>query len=253
MNLIKVILVSFAFLIAFNLCNIVSAENIITEEGYILSEDNIDTAYQIKKMISVQNTGLREECIIKNNRDIKKLIGKHKGNAAIFISYQSPKGDRNLLMSDAIIVKILDAKEIEKRSKKAEKPPVLKKKSKLDPEPVLIKYKDVKFPYKILGILQVRSNVSARTLSQQAMDYKLAEQASRSDAIAVLFVTYLRAGSDVSGASGIMVRGYDTWEEVEALKIQEAKIARHREEVKKAKEAAEAAEAEESKEETTNQ
>ena len=208
-----------------------------TVDGYYLTEDDIDTAYVIEELISVQNNGTREECVIKNNQDIAKLVGKKKGNAAVFVTHRDTKGDRNLLMTDAIIVKYLKPEDIAKRAKKAEKPPEFKKESKFDPEPIMIEYKDVKFPYKVLGILNVRSDISARNLSQQAMDYKLIENAARSKANAVLFVNYLRAGSDVSGASGIMVKAYDTWEKVEDIKRQDAKIAKLREEAQKQREA----------------
>ena len=208
-----------------------------TVEGYYLTEDDVDTAYQIEEVVSVQNTGTREECVIKNNEDIAKLIGKKKGNAAVYVTHRSTKGDRNLLMTDAVIVKYLSPEEIAKRAKKAKEPPEFKKESKFDPEPILIEYKDVKFPYKVLGVLNVRSDVTATNLSQQAMDYKLIESAARSDANAVLYVNYLRAGSDVSGASGVMVKAYDTWDKVEDIKRQDAKIAKLREEAKKQKEA----------------
>lgn len=230
------VLVLFIFALIFTL-PILSVAEEWTVDGHLLTETDIDTAYVIKKMVSVQNTGTRDECIQKNNEDISKLINKNKGDAAIFVTHRDTKGDRNLLMTDAIIVAYLSPEEIVKRAKKAKKPPEFKKESKFDPEPILIEYKDVKFPYQVFGILSVRSDVAARNLSQQAMDYKLIESGARAGANAVLFVTYLRAGADVSGASGIMVKAYDTWEEVEDIKRQDVKIAKQRMEAQRKKEA----------------
>ena len=230
------LLVLFFFAMLFTLPSLAMAEE-WTVDGHQLTESDIDTAYVIKKLVSVQNTGTRDECVEKNNKDISKLIKKNKGNAAIFVTHRDTKGDRNLLMTDAIVVQFLSPEKIEKRAKKAKKPPEFKKESKFDPEPILIEYKDVKFPYQVYGILSVRSDVTSRNLSQQAMDYKLIESGARYHANAVLFVTYLRAGSDVSGASGIMVKAYDTWDEVEDIKRQDVKIAKQREEARKQKDA----------------
>ncbi len=212
-------------------------------QGYTMAENDIDTAYKIKKLVSVQNKGSREEAERENLEDIANLIEKNDGNAAIFVTHMRPRGNPDLVMTDAVVVRYLNAEEIKKRAEKAKEPPVLKKESPLDPEPVLIEYDDVKFPYKVLGILNVRPDVTARNLSQQAMDYKLAESAAREDATAVIFVDYLRAGSDVSGATGVMVKGYDTWETVEEIKKKEAEIMRQR--MKRAQEEAEKKAAEE--------
>jgi hypothetical protein len=208
-------------------------------DGYVVTEADVDTAIEIRKLVSVQNNGTREENVTENTADIVKLIKKNKGNAAVFVTHRDSRATPDILITDAVIVRYLEPKEIEKRNSKAKKPPVLKKDSPLDPEPVLIKYKDVKFPYKIIGLLNVRSGVNDQNLSQQAMDYKMAEASSRLNATACLFVNYLRAGVDVSGASGIMVRAYDTWDEVEAIRKKDLEIEFKRKEIKAAQEKAE--------------
>jgi len=199
-----------------------------TREGYLLTEADVDTAYEIMKLVSVQNSGTRDENQRENMEDIFKLIGKNKGNAAVYITNRDSRATPDLLITDAVIVRYLSPEEIEKRNKSAQPPPVLKKESPLDPEPIVIEKKDVKFPYKIVGLLNLRADITARNLSKQSMDYKMAEEAARNRASAVLFVNYLQAGSDYSGAAGIMVKAYDTWEAAEAAKRQEVKMERDR-------------------------
>jgi uncharacterized protein YbjQ (UPF0145 family) len=198
-----------------------------------LTEDDIDTAYQIEKLLSVRNSGTPEEAKRENLDDLAKIASKMDCDAVIFITNTSSRDDPDALITNGVAVKYMTPKEIEKRNSKAEEPPVLKKESPLDPEPVLIKYKDVKFPYKILGILELHTSPTEDNFSSQAMDFRLADAAARNRADAVIHVTYARAGSDVTGALGIMVKSYPDWQTVESIKAKDVEMMKAREEALK--------------------
>ncbi|MBD3382856.1 MAG: hypothetical protein GF404_11755 [candidate division Zixibacteria bacterium] len=180
---------------------------------------DVDTAYKIIKMQTLRNSAVGEEAEIDNENDIRSIVEGLDGDAAIFVDhYETAAGE---LYTDAIVVEYLNAEEIKKRSEEAKKPPEFKKEHPLDPEPVLIEYGDVDFPYKVLGVINYRAQAHDDLESSQDMDYKLKEVAGGEDANAVLYVQYMRSGSQVSSASGIMVEAMETWEEVEEEKKKE--------------------------------
>lgn len=217
-----------------------------------LTTEEIDTAYQIEKLLSAKNTGTHDEALSENESDLAKMASKFGCDAVIFITNTTSADNPDQLVTNGIAVKYLTPKEIEKRNDKAEEPPVLKKESPLDPEPVLIKYKDVKFPYKILGILEIHTSPTENNFSSQAMDFRLADDASRNRADAVVFVTYDRAGSDVTGARGIMVKSYKSWQTVEDIKAKEVEMINARQEALKKQEEEKKLKEQESAKESTN-
>jgi len=181
-------------------------------EEIILSKADIDTSYKILKLETLKDLGTAKEVAKENEEELRKITSKLEGDAAIFIRHWPDPAKVDVHNTDAIIIKYLNAKEIEKRSKKAKEPPVLKKEHPLDPEPVLIENEDVDFPYSILGVLNLRPTFLASN-SAQAMDNLLREEASKYyNADGVIFVEYLRSGSDVLGALGIMIKFMESWD-----------------------------------------
>jgi uncharacterized protein YbjQ (UPF0145 family) len=233
MSPIRIKLVFFAFLLMIVMsaypARLAGAED-TTVGGILLSEGEIDTSYQIKKLITARNTGLAEETQRENYDDLSKIAAKLKCDAVIFITNASPRNDPDAMVSNGIAVQYLSPQEAEKRAQKAKKPPVLKKESKLDPEPVTIEYKDVKFPYRILGILDLRTPMDETNYSAQAMNYRMADVATREGADGVIFIDYIRSGNDVSGGLGIMIKSYDTWDLANADRKKDFEIKKIREE-----------------------
>ncbi|HDS00549.1 MAG TPA: hypothetical protein ENO22_02500 [candidate division Zixibacteria bacterium] len=189
-----------------------------------LTENDVDTAYEIVKLLSVKNTGTPKECRRENLEDLSKIASKMDAHAVVYITHNTPAGEKDALITNGVAVKYLSPKEIEKRNKKAKKPPKLEKESPLDPEPLLIEYKDVDFPYKILGILEIHTGPAETNFSSQAMDFRLIDDASRYGADGLIWVDYQRVGSDVTAALGIMIKAYNDWETVEKIKAKEVEM-----------------------------
>jgi hypothetical protein len=186
-------------------------------EDVILTTMDVDTAYKIEKLVNLKNSGTIKIGKEKNLDELRKTVSKLKSDAAIYISHWNDPTKVDVLYSDAVIVKYLSAKEIEKRNKKAKKPPVLEKEHPLDPEPVLIKQKDVDFPYRIMGVLNLKPTFFASN-SAQAMDDLLREEASKYyNADGVIFVKYERSGTNVLGVTGIMIKFMESWDEVKVI------------------------------------
>jgi uncharacterized protein YbjQ (UPF0145 family) len=225
-----------ALLVLFVLPSMLLAGDKREPEQIWLSEDEVDTAYQIEKLITVNNTGTRAEAEKENRNDLAKIASKMGCDAVIFITDNTTAENPDKLISNGIAVKYLSPEQVEKRNKKAEEPPVLKKENPLDPEPVLIKYKDVKFPYKVIGILEIHTSPTENNFSSQAMDFRLGEDAARNRADAVIFVTYSRGGSNVTQAVGIMVKSYPDWRTVEDIKAKEVEMTKARQEALKKQE-----------------
>jgi hypothetical protein len=186
-------------------------------DDVILTTMDVDTAYQIERLVSLQNSGTPEIGKERNLDELRKTVSKLKCDAAIYISHWNDPTKVDVLYSDAVIVKYLSAKEIEKRNKSGKKPPVLKKEHPLDPEPVLIAQKDVDFPYRIMGVLNLKPTFFASN-SAQAMDDLLREEASKYyNADGVIYVKYERSGTEVTGATGIMIKFMNSWDEVKVV------------------------------------
>lgn len=182
-------------------------------EEIIITTGDVDTTYQIEKLITLKNEGTPQTGKVKNEDELRKLTSKLKADAAIYIHHWTDPSKVDVLNTDAVIIKYLNAKEVEKRNKNTKKPPVLKKEHPLDPEPVLIEHEDVDFPYKIMGVLNLRPTFFASN-SAQAMDDLLREESSKYyNADGVIFVEYLRSGTDVLGALGIMIKFMNSWDE----------------------------------------
>lgn len=182
-------------------------------EEVVITMTDVDTTYQVEKLVTLKNVGSPQTGKVKNEEELRKLTSKLKCDAAIYVHHWKDPAKADVLNTDAVIVKYLSAKEVEKRNKKAKKPPVLKKEHPLDPEPVLIKHEDVDFPYRIMGVLNLRPTFFASN-SAQAMDDLLREESSKYyNADGVIFVEYMRSGTDVLGALGIMIKFMDSWNE----------------------------------------
>ncbi|MBD3218174.1 MAG: hypothetical protein GF310_07850 [candidate division Zixibacteria bacterium] len=248
------ILSIFAFIALMALPSILTAEEFEEREPeeIWLTEEDVDTAYEIVKLLSVKNTGTPEENREENLEDLSKIASKMDAHAVVYITHNTPAGEKDALITNGVAVKYLTPKEIEKRNKKAKKPPKLEKESPLDPEPILIEYKDVDFPYKILGILEIHTGPTENNFSSQAMDFRMIDDASRYGADGLIWVNYQRAGSEVTAGLGIMIKAFDSWETVEEVKAKDVEMMKARqkamEEAAKEKEAKEEAEPSESAE-----
>jgi hypothetical protein len=173
-----------------------------------LTEDDIDRPYEIKEVVSFKiKRQLAQESALEARDRLKKTAADKGCDAVIFVDHYVER-DPTELYTNAILVQSLDSAEVAEREANYGKPEEVAEKVK-DHE-IILEQGDIDYPYTIRSVADVVVGDSDEP-TMRNVDGQLMDLARKNRGHAVIFIQYDRAGTEVNGAKGIIVRFPRRW------------------------------------------
>jgi len=180
----------------------------IKADSVELTGADIDRPYKIKEVVSFKiKRRLAEELALEAQDRLRKAAADKGCDAVIFVDHYTER-DPTELYTNAILVQSLDSTEAAERQKNYESAD--KVKEQVDKKEIILEQGDMNCPYKIKWIADVIvGDGDASTM--RTVDGQLIDVANKHSGHAVIFIQYERAGTEVNGAKGIVVRFSRRW------------------------------------------
>jgi len=180
----------------------------IEPDSVELTDGDIDRPYEIKEIISFKiKRKMAEESAVEARERLKKIASDKGCDAVVFVDHYVER-DATELYTNAIMVQSLDSAELEKRKKEYKSPDEVREKVKK--KEIILSEKDIPYPYEVVWIADVISpDGAANTMT--TVDGQLADMARKKRGHAVIFMKYDRSGTQVDGATGIIVKFPRNW------------------------------------------
>ncbi|MFH1893864.1 MAG: hypothetical protein ABIK83_14420 [Candidatus Zixiibacteriota bacterium] len=180
----------------------------IKADSVELTGADIDRPYEIKEVVSLKiKRRLAEELALEAQDRLRKTAADKGCDAVIFVDHYTER-DPTELYTNAILVQTLDSTEAAEREKNYISPDEVKEQ--VDNKEIILVQGDINCPYKIKWIADVIvGDGDASTM--RTVDGQLIDVAKKNNGHAVIFIRYDRAGTEVSGAKGIVVRFARRW------------------------------------------
>jgi len=180
----------------------------VESDSVELTGGDIDRPYEIKEIVSfVLKRDLPEESMKEAHERLKKAASDKGCDAVIFVDHYTER-DPTELFTNAILVQTLDSTEYAERRKKWKSHEEVAEKVKK--REILLSEDDIDYPYEIEWIADVISP-DGSAASMSTVDGLLSDFAREKRGHAVIFINYDRAGTQVDGAKGIIIRFPRKW------------------------------------------
>jgi len=180
----------------------------IKADSVELTEGDIDRPYQIKEVVSFKiKNQLAQESALEARDRLKKTAADKGCDAVIFVDHYTER-DPTELYTNAILVQSLDSAEIVEREANYGKPDEVAEKVKN--HEIILAQGDIDYPYQIKSIADVVVGDSDEP-TMRNVDGQLVDLARKNRGAAVIFIQYDRAGTEVNGAKGIIVKFPRRW------------------------------------------
>lgn len=205
-NLSIIVILAFLFIAA--PADIFAKKWDIEADSVELTEGDIDRPYEIKEIVSFKiKRQLAEESALEARDRLRKTAADKGCDAVIFVDHYIER-DPTELYTNAILVQSLDSAEAAEREKNYGKPEEIAEKVKN--HEIILEQGDINYPYKIRSIADVVVADSDEP-TMRNVDGQLTDLAKKNRGQAVIFILYQRAGTEVNGAKGIIVRFPRRW------------------------------------------
>lgn len=180
----------------------------IEADSVELTDGDIDRPYEIKEIVSFTiKRQLAEESALEARERLKKTAADKGCDAVILVDHYTER-DPTELYTNAVLVQSLDSAEIAERKSKYGKLEEIKEK--VDKKEIILSEKDIDYPYEVRMIADVIvPDTDENTIKN--VDGQLADLARKKRGHAVIFIKYDRAGTQVNGAKGIIVKFPRKW------------------------------------------
>lgn len=201
--------ISTALLFLFVLSPSVMAKDWDVEPDSVeLTGGDIDRPYEIKEIVSFTlKRDLPEESMKEAHERLKNTASERDCDAVIFVDHYTER-DPTELFTNAILVQTLDSAEYAERREEWKSPDEIKEK--VRKREIILTEDDIPYPYEIEWIADVVSP-DGSAASMTTVDGLLADLARDKRGHAVIFINYDRAGTQVNGAKGVIVRFPRLW------------------------------------------
>lgn len=180
----------------------------IEADSVELTDGDIDRPYEIKEIVSFTlKRQLAEESALEARDRLKKTAADKGCDAVILVDHYTER-DPTELFTNAVLVQSLDSAEIAERRKQYGK--VDEVREKVENKEIILSEKDINYPYKVKMIADVIvSEMDENTIKN--VDGQLADLARKKRGHAVVYIKYDRAGTQVNGAKGVIVKFPRKW------------------------------------------
>jgi len=180
----------------------------IEADSVELTDGDIDRPYEIKEIVSFTlKRQLAEESALEARDRLKKTAADKGCDAVILVDHYTER-DPTELFTNAVLVQSLDSAEIAERRKQYGK--VDEVREKVENKEIILSEKDINYPYKVKMIADVIvSEMDENTIKN--VDGQLADLARKKRGHAVVHIKYDRAGTQVNGAKGVIVKFPRKW------------------------------------------
>lgn len=180
----------------------------IQADSVELTGADIDRPYEIKELVSFKiKRRLAEELALEAQDRLRKTAADKGCDAVIFVDHYTER-DPTELYTNAVLVQSLDSAEAAAREKNYISPnDVLEKVNKRE---IILEQGDIFCPYQIKWIADVIVG-DGEASTMRNVDGQLSDVAKKNRGHAVIFIQYDRAGTEVNGAKGIVVRFDRRW------------------------------------------
>lgn len=173
-----------------------------------LTEGDIDRPYEIKEVVSFKiKRQLATESALEARDRLKKTAADKGCDAVIFVDHYVER-DPTELYTNAILVQSLDSAEAVAREMNYGKADEVVEK--VNAKEIILAQGNINYPYKIKSIADVIVGDGDEP-TMRNVDGQLSDLAKKNVGHAVIFIMYDRAGTEVNGAKGIVVKFPRKW------------------------------------------
>ncbi len=173
-----------------------------------LTGGDIDRPYEIKEIVSFTlKRDIAEESMKEAHERLKKTASDRGCDAVIFVDHYTER-DPTELFTNAILVQTLDSAEYAEHREEWKSPDEIREKVKN--RDIILAEDDIPYPYEIEWIADVVSP-DGSAASTSTVDGLLSDFARKKRGHAVIFISYDRAGTQVNGAKGVIVKFPRQW------------------------------------------